>query len=84
VSLPTAIQNKIRASNQNTLGRILQTHSHDKDAVHALYLRVLARTPTSREERISLDYIKRLGKRQEAYEDLFWALLNSAEFQTKR
>lgn len=78
------IQGRVRATPESTLGKILKTHTSEKDAVHALYLRVLARTPTAREERISLDYIKRLSKRQDAYEDLFWALLNSAEFQTKR
>ena len=29
-------------------------------------------------------YVHKVGKREEAYEDLLWALINSTEFQTKR
>lgn len=78
------IQGKMRNGRESTLGKILSTHTNDRDAVQALYLRVLARTPTVREEKTSLEFIKKVGKRNEAYEDLFWVLLNSAEFQTKR
>jgi len=80
------IQMKMRYNLDNTLGKILKTHSSDKDAVQALYLRVLARTPTPREEKINLDYIQKhpSNARTVAYEDIFWVLINSAEFQTKR
>jgi hypothetical protein len=78
------IQNKLRATGENALAKILSTHTNNAEAVQALYLRVLARNPTTREQQTSLDYIKRIGKRNEAFEDVFWALLNSAEFQTKR
>jgi hypothetical protein len=30
------------------------------------------------------DYVRTVGNRAEAFEDLLWALLNSTEFQTKR
>ncbi len=79
-----AFQGRMRATGDTTLGKILKTHTSDKEAVQAVYLRVLARTPTVREEKVSLEYIRKVGKRQEAFEDLFWALMNSAEFQTKR
>jgi Protein of unknown function (DUF1549)/Protein of unknown function (DUF1553) len=80
------IQAKLRFSSDNTLGKILKSHSNDKDAVQAVYLRVLARSATPREERISTDYIQKFpaNSRYAAYEDLFWVLINSAEFQTKR
>lgn len=78
------IQGRLQAKGETTLTKILRTHSSDKDAIQAIYLRTLARTPTVREEKIGLDYLQKVGKRQEAFEDLFWALLNSAEFQTKR
>jgi len=79
-----AIQGKLRASGDTVLAKILATHSNNAEALQALYLRVLARNPTKREQQTSLDYIKRIGNRNEAFEDVFWALLNSAEFQTKR
>lgn len=80
------IQTKLRFTNDNTLGKILKSHTSDKDAVQALYLRVLARSATPREEKISTDYIQKFptNARYAAYEDLFWVLINSAEFQTKR
>jgi hypothetical protein len=79
-----AIQNKLRASGETVLAKILATHNDNSEALQALYLRVLARNPSKREQQTSLDYIKRIGNRNEAFEDVFWALLNSAEFQTKR
>ncbi len=78
------IQNKIRAQGDNTLSKILRENQRDEEAIRALYLKTLARKPTNREARIALDYVKTQSNRNEAYEDLMWALLNSAEFQTKR
>src|SRR5262245_57895265 len=78
------IQQKIRAEGSNLLARILNSYSRDEEAVQIVYLRVLARKPTDRERDKALSYIKKVGKRSEAFEDLLWALLNSTEFQTKR
>lgn len=80
------LQMKMKALPDNTLGKILKTHSSDKDAIQAVYLRVLARTPTPREEKINLEYVQKHPStaRNAAYEDIFWVLVNSAEFQTKR
>ncbi|MFT3878178.1 MAG: DUF1549 domain-containing protein [Gemmatales bacterium] len=80
------IQMKMKYGLDTTLGKILKSHTNDKDAVQAVYLRVLARSATPREEKISTDYIQKFpaNNRYAAYEDLFWVLVNSAEFQTKR
>jgi hypothetical protein len=75
---------KIEAQANNMLGRLLRQHPDDADAVRALYLRVLARKPTDRELDKCRKYIARVGKRNEAFEDILWALINSPEFQTKR
>ena len=66
------IQAKLRFSSDNTLGKILKSHSNDKDAVQAVYLRMLARSATPREEKISIDYIQKFpaNSRYAAYEDL--------------
>ena len=78
------IQGKMRAAPGNALSAVLRDHPKDVDAVNALYLKVLARRPTQRELTTSLDYINNMRVRAEGYEDLLWALVNSAEFQTKR
>ena len=53
-------------------------------AVEELYLGVLARTPTDAEQQRAERYLKSVGNRQEAVEDLVWVLVNSTEFITKR
>ncbi len=74
----------MRATGDTALGRILTQHSDDESALDELYLRVLSREPTDREREINLAYIQKVGRRGEAFEDVFWSLLNSSEFLTKR
>jgi len=78
-----AINQKLQARGELLAG-VLQDNSDDAKAVAALYLRVLARKPTDRELAKCRFYIDKLGNRNEAFEDLLWALINSTEFQTKR
>jgi hypothetical protein len=40
--------------------------------------------PNSDEQKVATDYIKEVGNRKQAFEDLFWSLLNSAEFLSRR
>jgi len=78
------INQKIRAQGTNLLGRVLKAYPDNDDAVRILYLRTLARRPTPRELDRCREYVSRVGNRAEAFEDLVWVLLNSAEFQTRR
>jgi hypothetical protein len=78
------IQGRMSARGNTVLAKILANNSNDAQAVQAVYLQVLARKPTSREQQTCLDYIKSIKNRNEAYEDLYWTLLNSTEFLTKR
>jgi hypothetical protein len=73
-----------RGSGDTALGRILKENKNDSDALNELYLRVLSREPTEHEQQIVLDYVSQVGNRTEAFEDVFWSLLNSSEFMTKR
>ena len=66
------------------LAKVLKDNSRDDEALEAVYLRTLARKPTAREKDKCLAYIKKVGSRSEAFEDILWALINSTEFQTKR
>lgn len=79
------VNNLIKASDSRTsLSRILQKYRNDRVALQELYLLVHAREPSATEMQICLDYIRQINRREEAFEDIFWSLLNSTEFQTKR
>jgi hypothetical protein len=78
------INQKIQARGTNLLARILTAYPDNGDALRMLYLRTLARRPTDRELARCQDYIRTVGNRAEAFEDLLWTLVNSTEFQTKR
>jgi hypothetical protein len=75
----------VEARDGSVLKKILADHpKNDTEALEALYRRVLARVPNEDEKKIALSYIKELSDRKEAFEDLFWSLLNSAEFLSRR
>jgi hypothetical protein len=66
-------------SSDSKLAKLLSAES--ADAVDDLYLSTLARSPSEHEKKICLDHIKQVGDRAEAFEDLFWSLLNSEEIR---
>ncbi len=67
------------------LGQILANNPGDnRAALGALYIRVLAREPTAQEVKICGRYLDSVGNRREAFEDIFWSLINSTEFVTRR
>jgi hypothetical protein len=71
----------INAYNPNTeLGRLLAENTDDVTVVVEIYLRTLAREPSDGELQTSLDYLREVADRREAFEDLQWALINSTEF----
>jgi len=78
------INQRIRAQGTNLLGRILSAYPDNDEALRTVYLRTLARKPTDREMDKCRQYLDKTNNRAEAFEDILWALLNSAEFQTKR
>jgi hypothetical protein len=75
----------VEARDGSVLKSILEQHQKDDvAALKAIYKRVLAREPNADEAKIAKEYIAEVGKREEAFEDLFWSLLNSAEFLSRR
>jgi hypothetical protein len=74
----------IVASGQTVLADALNQGLSDDDVVVRLYERTLARKPKSEEMAICRRYLKKVGDRKEALEDIFWSLINSTEFLTKR
>jgi hypothetical protein len=79
-----AIAAATRARNGSLLGEILQATPDNRAALEALYLRVLARGPTDDEVKLCGNYLARVGDRREAFEDIFWSLINSTEFLSRR
>ena len=74
----------LRADGNTRLGQILADNKTDKAAISELYLAFLARDPSAKELTIATEYLKTVGNRREAFEDLAWSLLNSSEFLSKR
>lgn len=65
--------------NMYIANRYIQGKSKE-EAVTALYLGILSRPPKPKELERMLAYLDKAAKPQDAYRDLFWVLVNSAEF----
>ena len=65
------------------LDQIAERYPQYDDAFGQVYLHVFSRYPTSRECAMCRDYLQQIGSRNEALEDLMWALVNSTEFRIK-
>jgi hypothetical protein len=62
----------------------LNSAPSDRAALGMLYLRVLSRQPTTHEVEICGRYLGSGGDRLEAFEDIYWSLINTTEFLTRR
>lgn len=74
----------IAARNGSVLGEILSKNPDNQMALETLYLRVLARRPRRDEIETCGKYLMAVGNRREAFEDMYWALINSTEFLNRR
>lgn len=66
------------------LGKLLMSTSDDQRLVEELYLRSLSRLPTPDEAALAIRYRETAANRSEAFGDLLWSLVNSAEFSHRR
>jgi hypothetical protein len=73
----------VAAKGKTYLAEALGKGLPDDEILHALYERTLARMPSADEIAICKRYLKKVGNRKEAFEDVFWSLVNSTEFLTK-
>jgi hypothetical protein len=64
----------------STLGILLNETSDNDQVAVDLYLRCLGREPRESELAACRDYVRTVGDRMAAFEDLFWALINGPEF----
>ena len=69
---------------RTVLGKLLDDQTDDKAVAAELYLRTLSREPTAKETEVALSHVKESSSRTEGFEDVLWALLNSAEFMHRR
>lgn len=74
------INQSINARRSDGLGAILRENSDDGVALTELYLKTLSRSPSNYEIQTCADYVRQVGDRNEAYEDILWSLVNSTEF----
>ena len=74
----------VAASGKTYLAEALTKGLKDEEIVANLYERTLARKPKAEELAVCKKYLQKVGNRNEALEDVFWSLVNSTEFLTKR
>ena len=72
------------ADGKTLLADLLAKGKTDDEILAALYERVLTRKPTAEETATCQRYIRKVGDRKEALEDVLWALVNSTEFLIKK
>ncbi len=78
------INNHMVARPGTVLGDILAASPNERAALNAIYMRVLSRPPTSKEVEICGRYLAMVRNPREAFEDIYWSLINSTEFLTRR
>ncbi len=74
------IQNAISAKKGNFLHSTLSGKGSDAVKIRKLYLATLNRYPSRRDTLSATKLIRSRSNKLDAYQDLFWALLNSNEF----
>ncbi len=74
------VKDAISAQKGSYLNTILSEAPQDKDRVRKLYLAALSRSPSNKEIQAAQAMLKSNSDKLAAYQDMFWALLNSNEF----
>jgi hypothetical protein len=74
------VGNAVSADKGGYLREALSGDKKDSDRIRKLYLATLSRNPNSREVSTATRLLKASPDQLAAYQDLFWALLNSNEF----
>jgi len=74
----------IKPKKSSLLNQLLHEIDDDESLIVELYLRCLSREPQDKELATAMTYCEDVPKRSEAFEDLLWALINSAEFQYRK
>ncbi|MGH7224008.1 MAG: DUF1549 domain-containing protein, partial [Gemmataceae bacterium] len=78
-----ANSDEIESKIANGKGRLAQLRKEKKpirDILEELYLSAYSRRPTADEMKRTLDHVERSANKQQALEDVLWAILNTKEF----
>ena len=78
------VNRPIKSKKGNLLRQLLLDIDDNESLVVELYLRCLSREPLDEELAKAIAYCEEIPKRREAFEDLLWVLINSAEFQYRK
>ncbi len=78
------INGAITRKNATVLADVLAKSPNERAALEALYLRVLARSPTAAEVQTCGKYVASNPNHREAFEDILWVLVNSTEFLSRK
>lgn len=74
------VKDAISAQKGSFLNTILAETPKDTDRIRRLYLTSLGRAPNPKEAKGAQDLLRVSPDKLAAYQDMFWALLNSNEF----
>ncbi len=74
----------VKPNKANLLNHLLREIDDEESLIVELYLRCLSREPHEEELAKAMAYCEGVPKRSEAFGDLLWALINSAEFQYRK
>jgi hypothetical protein len=74
------IAGALRGSGNTMLARKLSAIKDNSALTQELFLRVLGREASQSELTTCLQFVKQINNRTEAFEDILWGLVNSAEF----
>lgn len=75
------LERLVGSGKSSSLKKLLGSIPDDEQLTVDIYLRWLSRQPSNEELQSVLAYRKKVDKREAAFVDLQWAILNSAEFQ---
>jgi hypothetical protein len=73
------IENKL-GSGDGQIAKLLKEKRPIKEIIEELYLTAYARQPTGQELECNLAYVAGLDNKQQALEDVLWAIVNAKEF----
>ena len=74
------VQTALSGTKGGLLNTVMTDKSNDSEKVKSLYAATLCRYPSAREVAAARKVLKGAAGRTEAFQDLYWALLNSNEF----
>jgi hypothetical protein len=72
------------SAQRGVLAQLLRDYPDNESLISQLYLRSVSRLPTEPELQTCVGFIRDLGNRGEAAEDVLWSLINSTEYSHRR